>query len=199
MNQYLLYPTDAKIQKLPRKDIDAYSSVVLAYGRPIDVFFLQIQGSGQIKFSDGTVYRAAYAGHNSKTYKSIGSVLIARGEMTKDEASKQAIEDWMARAGREKTRALMNENPRYIFFKTEYVNLGEGPKGAAGVPLTSMGSLAIDPRYHPYGALIWLEGKFPARAGDYIGEEGGLLVVAQDTGGAIKGSLRGDVFFWHWR
>jgi len=191
----LALPTDPQIQNLPRKDINAFSSAVLAYGRPIDVFFLQIQGSGQIKFQDGTVFRAAYAGHNSKTYKSIGSVLIARGELTKDKASKQDIEDWMVRSGREKTRALMNENPRYIFFKTEYVVLGEGPKGSAGLPLTSMGSLAIDPRYHPYGALIWLEGRFPDRAGDYIGQEGGLLVVAQDMGGAIKGSMRGDVFF----
>jgi len=191
----LALPDTAEVQNLPRKDINVHTSKVLAYGRPIDVFFLQIQGSGQIKFSDGTIYRAAYDGHNSKEYKSIGSVLIARGHMTKDTASKQAIEDWMQAVGREKTRALINENPRYVFFKTEYVVEGEGPKGAAGLALTSMGSLAIDPQYHPYGALIWLEGKFPARAGDYIGEDGGRLVVTQDTGGAIKGSLRGDVFF----
>ncbi len=191
----LAKPDSAKVQKLPRKDLNARSAKVLAYGKPIDVFFLQIQGSGQIRFKDGTIYRAAFAGHNSKSYTSIGSVLIKRGEMTKDEASKKSIENWMAKAGYKRTKALMNENARYIFFKTEYLTPDEGPKGAIGIPLTAMGSLAVDPKHYPYGSVIWVEGKFPAKGGDYRGAKTGKLFIAQDTGGAIKGHMRGDVFF----
>ncbi|PHR91606.1 MAG: lytic murein transglycosylase [Robiginitomaculum sp.] len=191
----LARPTDEKTRTLPRKSLNAGSSKVLAYGRPIDVFFLQIQGSGRIQFKDGTRYMAAFNGHNSQKYKSIGRVLITRGEMTRTEASKQAIEDWMAKAGPEATRALMNENPRYIFFKTEHLIEGLGPRGAMGVPLTNMGSLAVDPRFHPYGALIWLNTTLPQKADDFIGKPAGALVVAQDTGSAIKGAKRGDMYF----
>lgn len=191
----LAKPDDPRIQALPRKDLSVTSATVLAYGRAVDVFFLQIQGSGQIRFQDGTIYRAAFAGHNSKPYTSIGRVLIERGEMTKDQASKQSIEAWMAQAGYRKSKALMAENARYVFFKTEHIIEGEGPKGAMGIPLTSMGSLAVDPKHTPYGAIIWLEGKFPSQGGDYIGADTGHLLVAQDTGGAIKGIKRGDVFF----
>jgi peptidoglycan lytic transglycosylase A len=191
----LARPHDAKKQTLARKDISTATSKVLAYGRPVDVFFMQIQGSGQIKFPDGTLYRAAFDGHNGHKYKSIGRVLLKRGDLSADKASKQDIEDWMARAGYEKTRQLMAENPRYIFFKTEYIVPGVGPRGSSGVTLTAMGSIAIEPKYYPYGALIWVEGKFPTKAGDYTGTQSGKLLVAQDMGGAIKGKKRGDVFF----
>jgi membrane-bound lytic murein transglycosylase A len=191
----LARPTSPTIQKLPRKDIGVHSSKVLAYGRPIDVFFLQIQGSGRLKFADGSSYRAAFDGHNSHTYVSIGKLLIARGEMTKEQASKQSIEGWMRRAGPVKARALMNDNPRYIFFKTESLQDGKGPKGSMGAPLTAMGSMAIDPRYNPYGALVWLRVKLPQRNGDYTAKETGVLVSTQDTGGDIKGRQRGDLYF----
>ena len=191
----LAKPADSKMQNLPRKDITVTTSKVLAYGRPVDVFFMQVQGSGQIKFPDGAIYRAAFDGHNGHSYTSIGRVLIKRGEMTKDEASKQSIEAWMAKAGYLPTKKLMAENARYIFFKTEHIIAGEGPKGSSGLALTDMGSLAIQPEYYPYGALVWLEGKFPTGGGDYTGTDVGHLVVAQDTGGAIKGEKRGDVFF----
>ncbi len=191
----LARPASKQTQHLPRKDINARSSKVLAYGRPIDVFFLQVQGSGRIKFPGGMNYVAAFDGHNNQPYKSIGKALIARGDLPKNKASKQDIEDWMARVGPAKTRALINENPRYIFFKTEYVRDGIGPKGAMGAPLTDMGSLAVDPRYHPYGSLVWLETKLPSRPGDYRGVNTGLLVSAQDTGGAIKGPMRGDLYY----
>jgi len=191
----LARPLDAQTQNLPRKDISVTTSKVLAYGRPVDVFFMQIQGSGQIKFPDGTHYRAAFDGHNGHKYKSIGRVLIKRGDLSADKAGKQDIEDWMAQAGYIKSKQLMAENPRYIFFKTEYIVPGEGPRGSSGVPLTAMGSMAIEPRYYPYGALIWVEGKFPTKAGDYTGTQSGNLLVAQDMGSAIKGKRRGDVFF----
>lgn len=191
----LARPKQKDVQNLPREFLGVLSSKVLAYGRPIDVFFLQVQGSGRIRFEDGTQYVAAFDGHNGHTYKSIGRVLIDRGEMTRTQASKQSIEAWMNKAGYVKTRELMNQNPRYIFFKTGYLKEGVGPKGAMSVPLTAMGSLAIDPRAHPYGALIWLDVKLPQTGGDYKGKQTGLLVVAQDTGGAIKGNRRGDIYF----
>ena len=191
----LAVPTDKRKQSLPRKDISVTTSRVLAYGRPIDVFFLHVQGSGQIRFPDGTIYRAAFAGHNGHAYTSIGRVLIKRGALTKDQSGKRDIENWMANAGYLKTKALMAENARYIFFKTEHIVEGEGPKGSMGIPLTDMGSMAVDSKRFPMGAVIWVEGKFPRGAGDYIGADAGHLLVAQDTGKAIKGAKRGDVFF----
>jgi len=191
----LARPKNKKTQNLPRKDLSVTSSTVLAYGKPIDVFFLQIQGSGQIRFPDGNIYRAAFDGHNSQPYSSIGRVLIARGDMTKDEASKQSIEAWMEKEGYAAAKDLMAENARYVFFKTEHIVTGSGPKGAMGASLTPMGSLAVDPKHYPYGVVVWVEGKFPKEGGDYTGADAGHLLVAQDTGGAIRGEKRGDVFF----
>ena len=123
-------PKSYLVQNLTRAQLGPNWSRVIAYGTPIDVFFMQVQGSGRIKFQDGTTLRAAYAGNNGKTYKSIGKVLVERGEMTLEEASKQAISDWMERAGPEKARELMNENPRYIFFTEQ--KIGEAKDRAAG-------------------------------------------------------------------
>lgn len=196
----LAKPASKIVQNLPRADIGPMSSTVLAYGRPIDVFFLQIQGSGRLRFADGTRYRAAFAGHNSQTYRSIGKALVARGEMKLSEASKQSIENWMERAGPQKAKALMDENPRYVFFKTEHLITNrdgtiQGPKGAMGVPLTPMASIAVDPKTTGYGALIWMETKLPQQKNDYQGKTQNVLAVAQDTGGAIKGPHRADLFF----
>ena len=191
----LAKPTDETTLKLPRQNITASSSRVIAYGKPIDVFFMQVQGSGRIQFDDGVALRAAYAGNNGHKYASIGKVLVERGEMSLEQASKQAISDWMDRSGADATRDLMNENPRYIFFTEQAITFGEGPRGAMRVPLTDMGSIAVDNRYHPYGSLIWLETTLPQFGGDFRGLETGLLVSAQDTGSAIKGPLRGDLFF----
>lgn len=196
----LAKPLNPSVMRKSRSEINAASSRVIAYGRPIDVFFMQIQGSGRLRYPDGHRLRAAYAGNNGKAYVSIGRVLVERGEMQLSQASKQSIEAWMERNGPSKTRALMNENPRYIFFAEQSVaiddfGIEEGPRGAMEVPLTEMGSIAVDPRYHPYGSLIWLETKLPQEGGDYKGKEAGLLVSAQDTGKAIRGALRGDLFF----
>jgi len=196
----LAKPTNPAVLRQPRSQIRATSSRVIAYGRPIDVFFMQIQGSGRLKYKDGRGLRAAYAANNGKPYKSIGRVLVERGEMKLSQASKQSIEAWMETHGPKQTRALMNENPRYIFFAEQSVaiddfGIEEGPRGAMEVPLTEMGSIAVDPRYHPYGSLMWLETTLPQEGGDYTGKETGLLVSAQDTGKAIRGPLRGDLFF----
>lgn len=191
----LAEPRFEKITKLPRSKITPASSRVIAYGKPIDVFFMQVQGSGRLRYADGRVLRAAYAANNGFPYKSIGRALVNRGEMTLSQASKQSIENWMNANGPLKTRALMNENPRYIFFKEQAINRNEGPRGAMEVPLTSMASIAVDPRYHPYGTLVWLETTLPQFGGDYKGQKTQVLVSAQDTGSAIKGPLRGDLFF----
>ncbi len=191
----LAKPASAATLALPRSDVSAQTSRVIAYGRPIDVFFLQIQGSGRLKYSDGRILRAAYAGNNGKPYRSIGGVLIQRGELTREQASKQSIEDWMARNGPQAARDLMNENSRYIYFTEQAIRSGEGPQGAMRVPLTGMGAIAVDPRYHPYGSLYWLETTLPTYGGDYRGTPTGVLVTAQDTGSAIKGALRADLFF----
>ena len=193
----LANPENDTLQNKPRdvviKNQSQYSAH--AYGRPIDVFFMQVQGSGRMRFEDGSVMRAAYGGHNSHKYKSIGGVLIARGEMTREQASKQSIEAWMNNAGPTKARALMNENPRYIYFTLETIDPTEGPKGSMRVPLTAMGSMAIDPKSRPYGVPVWLETTLPQFSGDYIGSPQSLLVIAQDSGSAIKGEARGDLFF----
>ncbi|MEP3655710.1 MAG: MltA domain-containing protein [Litorimonas sp.] len=186
--------SDAAV-KLPRAQVNASTSRVIAYGRPIDVFFLQVQGSGRLKYADGRVLRAAYAANNGQPYRSIGGVLIRRGELTREQASKQSIANWMHRNGPKAARDLMNENPRYIYFTEQSIRPGEGPQGAMRVPLTGMGAIAVDPRYHPYGSLVWLETTLPAQPGDYRGQATGILVAAQDTGGAIKGPLRADLFF----
>jgi len=191
----LAKPTDAAKLKLPRAQVNAATSRVIAYGRPIDVFFLQIQGSGRLKYVDGRILRAAYAANNGQAYRSIGGVLISRGILTRESASKQSIADWMQRNGPQAARDLMNENPRYIYFTEQSIRPGEGPQGAMRVPLTAMGAIAVDPRYHPYGSLAWLETTLPVEPGDYKGQKTGILVAAQDTGSAIKGPLRGDLFF----
>ena len=191
----LAKPTSKAKESLPRAQVNAATSRVIAYGRPIDVFFLQIQGSGRLKYSDGRILRAAYAANNGWPYKSIGGVLIDRGELTRDQASKQSIADWMVRNGPRAARDLMNENPRYIYFTEQSIRPGEGPQGAMRVPLTGMGAIAVDPRYHPYGSLMWLETTLPTQGGDYRGQQTGILVTAQDTGSAIQGPLRADLFF----
>lgn len=191
----LTVPSRVKDQNLPRSKVKASNSDVIAYGRPIDVFFMQVQGSGVLAFDDGRKVRAAFAGHNSHPYTSIGGVLVRAGYMTKEQASKQAIEKWMAEAGPDASRMLMNENKRYIYFQAENLVAGEGPKGAMGVPLTAMGSVAVDPAHHPYGLPLWITVKTPQFGGDYRALEGGHLLIAQDTGKAIKGLRRGDLYF----
>ena len=191
----LAKPASAAKIKLPRSQVNAGTSRVIAYGRPIDVFFLQVQGSGRLKYGDGRILRAAYAANNGQPYRSIGGVLIRRGELTREQSSKQSISEWMERNGPTAARELMNENPRYIYFAEQAIRPNEGPQGAMQVHLTGMGAIAIDPRYHPYGTLAWLETSLPTFPGDFRGQPTGLLVTAQDTGSAIKGPLRADLFF----
>ncbi|WP_287156150.1 MltA domain-containing protein [Euryhalocaulis sp.] len=180
----------------PRAEISTDRAPVLAWGRPADVFFLQVQGSGRIRFDGGGRQRAVFAAHNGLPYRSIGRVLIDRGELTLSQASKAGIERWMDEAGYDAAKALMNENPRYVFFGAEPVDdPARGPRGAQGAPLTPMASMAVDPDFHAYGAPVLINTRIPRQAGDAEAEARSLLVIAQDTGGAIEGPMRGDLFF----
>ncbi len=174
-----------------RAEIEALNlGVPLAWGRPIDVFFLQIQGSGRLVFEDGAQARAAFAAHNGLPYVSIGRILVERGELTLDDASKDDIKAWLEARGPDAWTALFNENPRYVFFRMEPLYAeDEGPRGSHGAPLTPMASLAVDPAHHAWGVPVFLKT-------DLYDEPGwSALVVAQDAGGAITGPLRGDLFF----
>jgi len=154
----------------------------------IDLFFLQIQGSGMVKLENGEQVHVGYADQNGQPYQSIGKLLIERGELTADKASMQGIKDW-ARRNLDKLRDVLNSNPSYVFFRELQKGL-PGPLGALGVPLTAERSIAVDPRYIPLGAPVFLSTTLPNSTRPLQ-----RLVVAQDTGGAIKGAVRAD-FFW---
>jgi membrane-bound lytic murein transglycosylase A len=184
----VLYPERSDITDAPGK--------ALGYANPIDVFFLQIQGSGRLVFEDGSVVRAAFAAHNHRPFRSLGRYLIDQGKIAPNQASMLGLRDWLARVGFEQARAAMGTNPRYVFFRPEALtDLNVGPKGAQGVPLTPFGSIAVDPDHFPHGMPFLISTKVPERGGDWRGKPTSLLVIAQDVGGAIKGTRRADLFF----
>lgn len=155
---------------------------------PIELFFLQIQGAGRIALPTGEMARVGYADQNGHPYRSIGKVLIERGELTADKASMQGIKNW-AQQRPDKLAELLNSNPSYVFFR-ELPNTPNGPPGALGVPLTAGRSVAVDPRSIPLGAPVFLATTWPNNSKPL-----NRLMMAQDTGGAIRGSVRAD-FFW---
>lgn len=154
---------------------------------PVDAFFLHVQGSGRVAMDDGRVVRLGYAGDNGHAYASLGRELVARGFIAKENLSMQSIRQWIA-ANPEQGANLMAQNPRYIFFREV---VGEGPIGAQGVALTPGRSLAVDPAFVPLGVPLWLDTIDPLDSRVPLRR----LMVAQDTGSAIKGPVRGDVFF----
>lgn len=154
----------------------------------VDLFFLQIQGSGKIRLPDGETVRIGYGDQNGYPYKSIGKLLVERGELTLDKASMQGIKDW-GRKNPAKLPELLDANPSYVFFR-EQPNQLSGPLGALGVPLTEGRSLAVDPRAIPLGAPVFLSTTWPNSTKPLA-----RLMLAQDTGGAIRGTVRAD-FFW---
>ena len=154
----------------------------------VELFFLQVQGSGRVKLADGTTIRLNYADQNGYPYQSIGRVLVDRGELKLEEASMQGIQAW-ARANPGRLDELLNSNPSYVFFR-EAPNGNGGPVGALGVPLTAERSIAVDPRSVPLGAPVFLATTRPNSPKPL-----NRLVLAQDTGSAITGAVRAD-FFW---
>jgi len=152
-----------------------------------DAFFLHVQGSGRAVFKDGSFIRLGFNGRNGRPYRSIGRELVTAGVMRKEVVSMQSIRAWIDQnpaAGQQ----LMRKNGSYIFFR---VLKGDGPIGAAGTVLTPGRSLAVDPRYIPYGVPVWLNSTFPGKQNRPLQR----LLISQDTGSAIKGVIRGDVFW----
>ena len=154
---------------------------------PVDVFFLQIQGSGRIRLPDGSVIRVGYAGRNGHPYRSLGESLVQRGLLRLDQVSAEEIRDYIRR-NPSLAEPLLNVNPSYVFFRRlDDLPPEAGPIGAMGRSISTLRSVAVDPDFVPLGAPVWLE-----KAG---ADPMWRLMVAQDTGGAIKGAQRADIFF----
>ncbi len=171
-----------------RAEIDAHppkTAPVLFWGDdPVSVFFLHIQGSGRVRLDDGRMLRVTYAGQNGYPYTPIGRTLIAEGALERADVSMQSIRAWLT-AHPGEARRVMESDDSFIFFKQEPVgDRALGPAGSEGVALTPRGSVAVDPTIHPFGVPMFV-------AGDGLGD----LFVAQDTGGAIRGPARADIFF----
>ena len=152
---------------------------------PFEVYFLQVQGSGRIRMTDGRTIRVGYAGRNGHEYRSVGQEMIRRGTHTLDQVSAQEIRSYVRNVS---GRSLLNVNPSYVFFRViDTLEDDMGPIGAMTRPITALRSVAIDPQFTPLGVPVWIEkdGRAPIRS----------LMVAQDTGGAIKGPQRADIFY----
>ena len=154
----------------------------------VELFFLHIQGSGRLKLENGDIMRVGYANHNGHPYRSVGRILIDRGELTLSQASMQGIKEW-ANANPTRLNGLLAENPGYVFFR-ELPAGPNGPIGALGVPITPRRSIAIDEQSVPLGAPVFLATTWPNSSKPLS-----QLMLAQDIGGAIKGAVRAD-FFW---
>ncbi|MBX3489749.1 MAG: MltA domain-containing protein [Parvibaculum sp.] len=185
------FPTRAEIED---GALDHNALALIWLESPVDAFFLHVQGSGRVRLENGETVRLAFAAKSGHEYTSIGKVLIDRGAIPREEVSMQTIRAWME-ANPVEGRDVMRQNQSYIFFRIlRDIDPELGPPGAEGVNLTPRRSLAIDRAHHPLGALFWLTTRHPTPDGR--GEVPfAHLVVAQDTGSAIKGVQRGDIFF----
>lgn len=185
-NRIVPYPNRAELDKAASLS----GKEIVWVDDPVDAFFLQVQGSGRIQMANGEILRVAYADQNGYPYKSIGRYLIDKGELTLAQASAQGIKAWLA-ANPSRQQELLNSNPSYVFFKEEKVlDPNQGPRGAQGVPLTPQRSIAVDPHFIPLGVPVFLATTQPNSVKNLQ-----QLVVAQDTGGAIKGAVRADLFW----
>ncbi len=153
-----------------------------------EAFFLQVQGSGRVELPDGRIVGVGYADQNGHAYRSIGKVLIDRQEIAREDVSLFSINDWLTNHPDQATE-LLNQNPSYVFFSLRE-DVDQGPIGSLNTPLTPMRSIAVDRDMIPLGSLIWLDTTSPVS-----GKPLQHLVFAQDTGGAIKGELRADLFW----
>jgi len=174
-----------------RGEIDArgdFAAPVIAWsGDPVELFFLQVQGSGQVRLESGEHLRVGYADQNGHPYRSLGRHLVERGELVLEQASMQGIKAWAA-ANPQKLQEALNQNPSYVFFRE--LPATDGPIGALNIPLHAQRSLAVDRRSVPLGAPVYLATTFP------LSEEPlERLMAAHDTGGAIRGVVRAD-FYW---
>ena len=171
--------------------LDSRAQPIAWVDDPVDAFFLHVQGSGRVALDDGGMLRVGYAAANGRDYISIGRVLIDRGELTREEVSLQTIRAWLA-AHAGAAQELLDRNPSFVFFRTLE---GDGPIGAQGVALTAERSLAVDRKFLPLGAPVWLDITVPDADPAKPDQPLRRLLIAQDTGGGIKGALRGDIFW----
>jgi len=158
---------------------------------PVALFEVQVQGSGRVQLAEGGVLSLSYDGSNNRPYTALGTVLVEMGVMRKEEATWPAIRDWLKR-NPQQARDVMRKNERYIFFKD---SKGSNVTGSEGVALTAQRSLAVDIAFTPYGTPIWIETVRPVARKPGATEPYRRLTIAQDTGSAIQGPARGDVFF----
>lgn len=184
------YDDRAAIEEAP---LQPDSNAPLAWLDPNDLFFLQIQGSGRLRFEDGDELRVGYAAQNGHAYTAIGRVMVQRQIMPLEDITMQSIRSWLETAEPTDAQALRAANASYVYFGAlDQVAPELGPLGAQGVPLTPERSLAVDRRFHTLGAPVWVEIEPVAAHSD---EPIRRLMIAQDTGGAIRGPVRGDVFW----
>ncbi len=195
------YAARAEIERAPS---DSHQPLVFV-DDPVDAFFLHIQGSGRVSLDTGEVMRVGYADQNGHPYTAVGRVLVRNGHMPLEDVTMQSIRQWLTDHP-DKAADLMNENKSYVFFrKIDVASADLGPLGAQSVPLTTNRSLAVDLKHWPLGVPLWLDTTLPPEkpAGDSvfseetqapIGTPFQRLMIAQDTGGAIRGPVRGDVF-----
>ena len=178
----------ADIEAAPREALEAGA---LAWMRAEDLFFMQIQGSGYLTFEDGSRARAAYAADNGRPFVGIARPMTEQGLLPANGTSGEAIRAWLAAHRGPEARAVMALNPRYIFFAMDPDDGGH-PNGAAGIPLTARRSIAVDPAHWRYGDLVWIS----ADGGNLVGARASYqgLVVALDTGSAIRGPVRADFY-----
>lgn len=155
----------------------------------VDVFFLHVQGSGQIQLDDGSRVAVGYAQQNGHPYQSIGRVLIEMGELQQDDVTLFTIRDWL-KSNPDKLKKVLAKNPSYIFFELRDAD-ADGPVGSLNVTLTPRRSIAVDRNVIPLGAPVWLQTSLPDEKQSPLNR----LMLAQDTGGAIKGHVRADVFW----
>jgi membrane-bound lytic murein transglycosylase A len=162
---------------------------ILWVNSPVDLFFLHVQGSGLVELVDGSIAAVGYAEQNGHPYQSIGRVLIEMGELEKEEVTLFTIRDWL-KANPDRLNEVLSKNPSYVFFELRDAQ-ENGPTGALNVVLTPRRSIAVDRNVIPLGAPVWLQTTLPNEAQSPLNQ----LMLAQDTGGAIKGHVRADVFW----
>ncbi len=170
--------------------LDASSLAIAWVADPVDAYFLQVEGSGRIDLPDGSVMRVTYAGKNGRPYVPIGRIMVQEKLLAANDVTEQSIRAWLE-AHPDRARAIMDQNASYVFFRTApELTDAAGPPGALGVSLTPGRSIAVDERYLPLGAPVWLDTTDPVSHGALQ-----RLTVAQDLGSAITGPLRADLFF----
>ena len=178
------YPDRAAIESTP-------PGKALAWMRPEDLFFLQIQGSGVLTFEDGKRLKALYAANNGRPFVGVANIMRDRGLLARENTSGEVIRAWLADHRGPDADEIMRLNPRYAFFSLAPDD-GRQPVGAANIPLPPGRAVAIDPAFHAMGELLWIDAEAPILAGAFPAYR--RLVLSLDTGGAIKGDVRADLY-----